>query len=175
MKKSSLLIAIFALAMSAFASSGGHAASPCDSKTKPNDPRTAQDPFGSCEKSNGNVVCGADATSVGGVFHLDTTASGGQGVEGCAGGNDTLPVHGRLGAFASSTNDVTVFVDGDDAANTTGAGGWDRLDVKPSKQEVCFRRGSGGTYWTKGGGTSNPDSVNASLDSGGPHQGGPCK
>ena len=115
-----------------------------------------------------SVVCDPSATSLQGIAHLDTTASGGQGVQGCAGGSDQLPIHGRVTVFVSSSNDVTVAADGDDAYNTGGAAGWDRVDVKHTGK-ACFRRGSGGTYWTKTGGTSNPDSANETIDSTGPH------
>lgn len=151
MKKSSLIIAGAVLAMSAFASMASQATN-CGTAA-----RNSHDPFGSCEKSTGEVQCGSDATAVGPVAHIDTTASGGQGVEGCASRSDALPVKGRAGVFVSSSNDVSVFADGDDGANSGGgAGGFDRLDVKHDGH-VCFYRGTGGTWWTTGGGHSTAD------------------
>jgi len=165
MKRSSMLLAALAFASIAGSSLISTAAT-CGSSTG----RTASDKFGSCENTTGGgqVRCG-DGTDVGPLATIIVANSGGTtGVQGCSEDSQSLPIAGRVGAYNDGSG-AHVFIDGGDAKNPGGAGGWQRYDVSDSG--VCARRGSGGTYYTNtagGHGSSNPDAgVNHKVGPGG--------
>lgn len=167
MKKSSLLVAVFALTTVFGGLVSAQAAVCGPNNTDPNG-RTKADPFGSCETSNGTVKCGsAGATNVGGVFTLIVKQSSGTGVQGCSGPNDTLPIGGRVSVLVDSNNNVAIGVDGSDSENSGGASAWQRYDVRPNEQAVCARRGTAGTWWdgnNSGKGASTADTYNQGIN-----------
>lgn len=154
MRKMSLLIT--ALAFSSIA--GGLATSSatnCDSTTDAK-PRTAHDPYGSCETKEGQVKCGkTNATKIGPLGYLIVDAN--KGAQVCSEDADTTPISGRITVYKHSNNKVTVAADGGDKKNSGGAAAWDRVDVDPNNGKVCVWRGGTGTYWTSSGGTSTAD------------------
>jgi hypothetical protein len=159
MRKSALLIS--ALAFSSIfgglvaSSAAPRNCTPADASESTKQ-RTGSDAFGSCETSDGNVKCGRDgANELGsgenslGWLIVDQN----KGVQACSEDGQDLPISGRITVYKHSGNKVTVGADGGDEKNAAfgGASGWDRLDVDADNAEVCFWRGSGGTYWQKNG------------------------
>jgi hypothetical protein len=159
MKRSSLVLVVLVLATVGASLIGADAAPSCTppNPTTADRDRTANDQFGSCETKSGKVKCG-DGTDVPGLFRIIVDPN--KGVQGCS-SDDThpdFPISGRVTVYKDpATNKVTVASDGGDEKNPGGAGGWTRADVEASGR-ACVRRGSGGTYWTRNGGTSTPDS-----------------
>lgn len=172
MKKSSLLVAVFALT-TVFGGLVSAQAATCTDTNNLSSSRTASDPFGSCEDyksspagNQGNVKCGS-GQDVAGVFTLIVKQSGGTGVQGCSGRGDLLPIGGRVSVYADTANNVAVSADGSDSENSGGASAWQRYDVRPTEQAVCARRGDSGTWWTGangGKGTSTANSYNQGIN-----------
>lgn len=162
MRKSSLVLVVLTLATVGSSLVTSRAAN-CHPSSGPL-PKTASDPFGSCEQSDGTVKCGGPGSGadVAGLAVLIVDAN--KGVQGCAPNSSPLPIAGRVTVYKDTNNNTTVAADGSDNENSGGASGWQRYDVRPNDRSVCARRGTGGTYWTgeRGGqGSSNPDgSVN---------------
>lgn len=154
MRKSALVISALAFT-SIFGGLVSSNASNCGTTS-----RTAHDPFGSCETSQGNVKCGrTGATEIGQGGSGQTSlgyviADPNKGVQLCSEDAQGLPISGRITAYKHSGNKVTVAADGGDAKNSGGASAWDRVDVDADNQKVCAARGASGTYWTSGGGHS---------------------
>ena len=130
MKRFSILLLAATMCAGMFATIGAQAACP-------------KDKFGSCEEG-GDLKCASDATSVGGLFWVDSSASSGNGVQACNDGRaGALPAPlGRAGVWTDGSS-VQAHVDGDrDQAPTAGA--W--TSVSASAGGVCVKRGSGGSY-----------------------------
>lgn len=152
MRKSAMIVLALAV-VSVLGSVGLSQANHCGTNSN----ATAHDPFGSCENAGGDVSCGAGTDA---QVATISTASSGTGVQAC---NDDgpIPPYGRASVRVDSSNNVIVGVDGD--KDNPGSNGWSRLDVRPgaSSCKAQLRRGSSnGTYYTSGGGTSNPDAAN---------------
>lgn len=156
MKKTSLLLAALTLVSVGSSMFTSHAGT-CGSTD-----RTASDPFGSCERTDGTVACGPAAS--GAVVPMVGTVivDPNKGAQLCADDSQTTPISGRITVYKDGNNKVTVAADGGDKKNSGGAAGWDRVDLDPSGHG-CVRRGSGGTYWATNGGTSLADSVNQCM------------
>jgi hypothetical protein len=164
MKKSSIMIAVLAIASVASSFGVSSAANNCGSG-HPNDA------YGACEGGSPyHVKCAGTAAGPAGYVATPTNASS-HGVEACAHDGSPLPIAGRIGILVDGNNNVTVFADGDDTTNPQGgASAWDRIDVRPGAQTVCARRGGAGA-WNNG----NADAANASVSPAGPKTSNGCK
>ncbi|MFP5225954.1 MAG: hypothetical protein ACLGH3_10465 [Actinomycetota bacterium] len=162
MRKFSLILAALAFASVAGGSIAGSAAPQnCTPSGAPEGvkQRTASDEFGSCETTQGNVKCGRDnATAIGDIGYLSVDPS--KGAQVCSEDGNNFPIAGRITVVKHSGNTLTVAADGGDTKNSGGASAWSRADVNADSGQVCFRRGTSGTYWTKNKGTSSPDFAN---------------
>lgn len=167
MKKSSLIVAAFALATIAGGFASAQAATCGPNNTDPVG-RTKADPFGSCETTSGSVKCGA-GQDVGGVFTLIVLNTANKGVQGCSGPADLLPIGGRVSVLVDGNNNVAIGIDGSDSENSGGASAWQRYDVRPGEGAVCARRASGGTWWTGASGGKGASTVGS--ESGNVNQG----
>lgn len=121
------------------------------------------DPFGGSEEDN-QASCGTGTTPVPMVGEVKADPN--KGVFVCNDGSNGSvlsmqpgnKVEGRIFVYKDG-NKVSVVVDGEDADNSGGAKGWDRLDVNPdaSSCKVKFRRGTAGQAWNSDGSSDNPD------------------
>ena len=119
------------------------------------------DPMGSCEDTSNNLTCAG--TAVGPIAYVATANNAsGAGAEVCN-GNGPIPPYGRAAVYRQSNGNVIVGVDGE--TQNPGSSGWTRVDVRTSGSgcKAQVRRGSTGSYYTAGGGTSNPDVLDTST------------